>query len=641
MRGKVLAGLDQMPIPTRGLLLGRLVGICSILVAGCGPSPQPSEPTVAASKESAVSTSSAAIGKTGPENVSAAPVPCPHFVQVEHDLGVDFTYNRGDTPWLWPVEPTGGGAGWLDYDLDGRLDLLLVDGGPLPLDDKRSFQSVRLWRHTASGPFQDVTQLAGVWANDYGQGCTVGDYDADGFPDLFASNYGPCRLFRNHGDGTFEDVTATACVVGGAWNTGALFADFDRDGVLDLYVADYFHFDATPDYVACRSPLGERVYCGPMHSRPLEDFLYRGLGDGTFANATGTFGDPVPAGHSFGGVAADLDDDGWPDLYVVNDAMPNFLFHNLTGNEPGQDLAFEEVATSWGLALNGTGTPQASMGVCCGDVDGDQQLDLFLTHFAQEHTTLYLNVGAGDFFDASFQMKLGGITMASMAWGTCFLDLGNDGWLDLFTACGHLLRSLGGKQPYAMHPQLFLNREGREFEEIGRWAGPYFEKLWVGRGVAMGDINDDGRHDLAIVHHHKPMVILENQTPAGNAVTLELIGAQSNRDALNARLTFKAATKGDDQDARSSQPLPTRMHEIVSGGSFMSSNARQVIVGLGKAKALEDCQIRWPSGRLDTLEPLEAGWYYLVVESIDDRPPRVYRLRKHAPHTQSVQAGKS
>src|SRR5262245_49075903 len=302
----------------------------------------------------------------------------PQFVDVAQEVGINFSYVRGETGQFWPVEPVGGGAGWLDYDGDGSVDLILVDGAQLPVSPSERFVATRLFRNLHGQQFEDVTIEAGLLCHDYGQGCAVADFDNYGFGDLYVTNYGGCALFRNNGDGTFLEMTEQAGVPGGEWNTGACFADFNRDGILDLYVAGYFHF--TPEgYQSCRSSKGKPEYCGPSDSPALPDFLYQGRGDGTFEDVSAVFGSVRLDGPGFGGVGADLDNDGWPELYVANDAWANFLFHNVSKGDPNGSIRLEEVGYRWGGDVNADGVPQASMGLACADFDRNDFLDLAVT----------------------------------------------------------------------------------------------------------------------------------------------------------------------------------------------------------------------------------------------------------------------
>lgn len=532
------------------------------------------------------------------------------FSDVAEQLGINFTYVRGETGKWWPVEPVGGGAGWLDFDGDGWLDLVLVNGAQLPVPADARFIGTRVFRNISGRRFEDVTVPARLLSHDYGQGCAAADFDNDGDTDLFVTNYGRCGLFCNQGDGTFAETTDHAAVHGGQWNTGAAFADFDRDGVLDLFVANYFQF-TQEGYRPCQSSKGEPEYCGPSDSPPLPSFLYRGNGDGRFTDASTALGSPMPKAPSFGGVAADFDNDGWTDLYVANDASANFMFQNQGARQSQGKLQFKELGYEWGVAVSADGVPQASMGICCGDVDHNGFLDVGVSNFIFEYSTIYLNDGSRRFVDATRQLAVAAPTLATLGWGMALFDYDNDGWLDWFIANGHLNRIPHSSQPYAMRPHLFHNQHGKQFVDMADQSGPYFRDAWVARGSAYGDYDNDGRVDLAVVHHHRPAAVLHNELERASqagSVTLELIGVQSNCDALNTRIRYRVDKEASDT------PSHSRTAELVSGDNFLSSNSRWICLGLDGAQRIAQIELRWQSGTVQTIENLQRGTRWIIVE---------------------------
>jgi tetratricopeptide (TPR) repeat protein len=519
-----------------------------------------------------------------------------------------FVFDNGESPIHQLPEMASGGVGLLDYDGDGRLDVYVVQGGHFPPcgtafqavdghgQDARATLGDRLFRNRGDGTFEDVTRSAGIagLARGYGHGVAVGDVDNDGHPDLFLTRWRSYALYRNRGDGTFEDVTA-AWGLGGDrdWPTSSAFADLDNDGDLDLYVCHYAAWD--PDHPRlCRSP-GSKGYitCDPHIVASLPDHVFRNDG-GRFVDVTADAGLVDPDGRGLGVVAADLDDDGQVDLYVANDGTANYLFLNRGG------FRFEEVGHQAGVAANAQGGYQAGMGIACGDLDGDGRLDLAVTNFFGESTSFFQSLGGGLFADRTASIGLAAPSRYLLGFGAAFLDANNDGSLDLITANGHVMDSRP-QAPYAMPLQLLLGGPGGRLVDISSRSGPPFLVPHLGRGLAAGDLDNDGRVDVLVVAQNEPLVYLHNRTEGGHAMTLRLEGTRSNRDAVGARVTVEA-------DGR------RWAAQRAGGGSYQSASDPRLHFGLGAARRVDRVEVRWPSGRVDLYAGLEPDAAYLLRE---------------------------
>ncbi len=424
-----------------------------------------------------------------------------------------------------------GGVGLIDYDGDGFIDVYCVQGGPFPPISGKSGSGDKLFRNRGNGSFTDVTRDTGIggMVPGYGHGIAVGDYDNDGRPDLFITRWRSYALYHNRGDGTFEDVTRQAGLGGDRdWPTSAAFADFDNDGDLDLYVCHYGAWDPEHPEI-CKDPSGTIVLtCDPRRVKPLPDHAFRN-DTGRFVDVTAAAGLIEHDGRGLGIVAADVDGDRRIDLFVANDSTANLLFRNLGG------FRFEEVGHAAGVAANAAGGYQAGMGVACGDLDGDGRVDLAVTNFHGESTTLFLNLGQGFFADHTASTGLAASSRYRLGFGAAFLDANNDGWLDLLTANGHISdqRPLF---PYAMMPQLFLGSPAARLTDVTAEAGPPFHRLYVGRGLAVGDIDNDGRLDAVMVAQNEPLVEFHNDAGPSNGhfLTIMLEGTRTNRDGVGA-----------------------------------------------------------------------------------------------------------
>ncbi len=542
----------------------------------------------------------------------------PLFVERAAELGLDFVHFNGMTGKLYFAENMGSGAALFDYDGDGDLDAFLVQGAPLEpgkgLDDAvfpppasmRPVES-RLYRNDLQAlpdgrlepRFVEVTEASGIDERDYGMSAAVGDVEGDGFPDLFVGGFGPDRLWANRGDGTFADATARAGVSDPSWSAAAAFFDADDDGDEDLYVANYLAASVAR-HVQCFSPASAPDYCGPLAYPPETDRLYRNLGGGRFEDISARSGISIQAGAGLGVVAGDFDGDSDADLYVANDEGPNFLWLRGSGG------TYEEAALLGGCALSEDGQPEASMGIAIGDVDRDGDEDLLVANRSGEGNTLYLAEGGGLFRDASRASGLKAASLAYTAFGTQWLDVDNDGRLDLFTANGEIQRieaqvRAGSHYPLAQHHQLFRQRPDGRFEEATAAGGEAFARPVVGRGAAFGDVDNDGDTDVLVNNNSGPAHLLLNQAGQQAAWLSVRAVAADCADAIGARLELAAGA---------GKPL---LRVVRRDGSYSSANDPRAIFGLGEARAVDALAVRWPDGRRQRFLKLPVGAFLTVV----------------------------
>jgi hypothetical protein len=491
-----------------------------------------------------------------------------------------------------------GGVGLLDYDGDGRLDVYCVQGGPVVPQPGRPYAGDRLFRNRGDGTFEDVSERAGIAAmrRGYGHGVAVGDVDNDGHPDVFVTRLGSYALYRNRGDGTFEDLTEAAGLGGDrGWPTSAAFADLDGDGDLDLYICHYVRWSSGHPARCHDAETGRPTYCQPRVFEAEPDRLFRNDG-GRFVDVTAEAGIVDREGRGLGVVAVDLDGDARVDLFVANDTTANLAFFNQGG------LRFREAGLESGLAANAAGGFLAGMGVACGDADGDGRPDLAVTNFYDESTTLYRNLGDGFFADASAASGTAAPSRYLLGFGISFLDYDNDGHLDLATANGHVNDSRP-LFPYAMPALLLAGGKSGRFVVVSAAAGPPLTTPRVGRGLAAGDLDNDGSEDLLIVAQGEPLAYLHNRTTGGHFLALRLEGTRSARDAVGARVIVTSA--GRQQSAWR-----------FGGGSYLSASDQRLHFGLGSHDRAESVDVYWPSGRTDHYKNLEADAGYLLREGL-------------------------
>jgi hypothetical protein len=531
----------------------------------------------------------------------------PRFVNVAQEAGLTRQNVSGEIKKTTIDETVGNGVCLDDVDGDGRLDVFLPNGSrtrPFPPgEEPRS----ALYRNRGDGTFEDITERAGVASRGYwAQGCTFGDYDDDGRPDLFVTGFGRYILYRNLAGGRFQDVTASSGLKGRGWSTGAAFGDYDGDGRIDLYVSHYVDFDHTgpplPGPGTMRNCFykGAPVICGPGGLKHSIGRLFHNEGRGTFRDVTREAGLVTdPTGYGLGAVWTDLDLDGDLDLYVANDSTPSWLYRN-----DGRGR-FTEVGARAGAAYSEDGRAQSGMGVASGDYDNDGRFDLFVTNFSHDYSTLRHNDGALLFTDVSMTSGVGVATLPYLGWGTGFPDYDNDGRADLFIANGHVFPGIDAQHlgtTWKQPNQLFHNEGGGRFQEATARAGPAFQELHSARGAAFGDLDDDGDIDIVVNNIDEPPSLLRND--GGNAshwIGFRLVGAPRNRGAVGARVTVLSG------------PL-RQIKEIQAGSSHNSSNDPRLLFGLGTATTIDKIEVRWPRGRIQVLKGLPLDRYHRVQE---------------------------
>jgi len=531
--------------------------------------------------------------------VSGADHPLPQFVDIARQAGVAFHHTNGATAEKHVVETMGSGGVFFDYDGDGWIDIFLVDGGSIADAAVARRARHRLYRNRGNGTFEDVTDRSGIQHREYGMGACAGDYDGDGRPDLYITNYGPNALYRNRGDGTFTDVTATARVGDPRWSTGCAFADLDRDGDLDLWVVNYVAADSTHSPFCGNARLGVRFYCHPLTYEPLSSTVYRNDGNGVFTDVSAASGVGALRANGLGVVIADYDNDGWPDVFVANDTMPNFLFHN-TGN-----LRFTETGLVSGVAVGIDGKARAGMGIDTGDYDGDGRLDLVITNLDFEMHTLNRGLERGWFAYATEESGIGFPTLPFVGFGVAFLDFDNDSQLDIAIANGHILDNapqFRAGSTYRQRKLLFRNATLRRFVEVGRASGPGFAAETVGRGLAVGDVDNDGDLDLLVTNNGQDAELLRNDGGnRANALLVRLRGAGGNTAAIGARIRLTSGSR-------------TQIRDVKAGSSYLSQNDLRAHFGLSVAARADRIEVVWPSGRTETVANVPANQIITIEE---------------------------
>ena len=529
----------------------------------------------------------------------------PHFRDVARQSGLTVSHISGEKRYI--LESMSGGVGLFDCDNDGKLDVVVVNGSTVDRFRQGGDPLVTLYHQDANMHFTDITQQAGLTRKGWGMGVAVADFDNDGRLDLFVTGYGGTALYHNLGNCKFEDVTERAGVKVDGFTTGAAWADYDRDGHVDLFVARYVHVDINKlpepgsDQHNCRYK-GLLVQCGPWGMEGETDFLFHNRGDGTFEDVSKKAGVNDPGKRfGMGAVWGDYDNDGWPDLYVANDAGPNFLYHNK------HDGTFEEAGLLSGVSLSGEGQELGSMGVDFGDVDHDGLLDITVTNFAEQEDDLYHNEGPTQgFVDLGWSSKMSQAVYPFVKWGTGLVDFDNDGWLDVFVASGHVYpqvdtivhNSSGYRQPMF----LFRNKGNRTFEDITGATGLSSAPLACRRGAAFGDVRNDGNIDILVLNVGEPPSLFVQDVPSPrHRVLFRLIGTRSNRAAIGARVTISSGGM-------------TQFNEVRGGGSYLSQNDLRLHFGLGESKIMDTVKISWPSGSVEMLRNIAADAIYTITE---------------------------
>ena len=525
------------------------------------------------------------------------------FTSVTKEAGIHFKHYDGGRGQRYFIEPLGAGAAFLDYNNDEFQDIYLVNGADLPpFIEERSGRGEpprnALYRNNGDGTFTDVAIAAGVADTGYGMGCAVGDYDNDGFPDLYVTNFGANVFFRNNGDGTFTDVTTQTGTGDTRWGTSCAFVDYDNNGFLDLYVTNYVKYAIESDQVCMDK--GVRVYCDPRLYEGELDILYHNNGDGTFTDMTESAGFSGATGRGLAIAWGDYDDDGDMDVYIANDADQNFLYRN------NGDGTFTDVSLTAGVGFSEDGDAENGMGTDFGDYDNDGYLDLVVTNFQDQTNTLYHNEGGGLFSDVSYASKIGTISLPYLAWGVSFCDYDNDGYQDLFIANGHLHENVQAFNPIGFYEQpnlLFRNNRDGTFDEVGTDSGSGMHLEKVSRGFAYSDYDNDGDLDQLVTNLKGAPDLLENEGGQNAWLTLKLIGTRSNRDAIGARVKVTTGNL-------------TQIREVRSGSSYLSQNDMRLHFGLGKHRQTDRIEIRWPSGLRELLEGVEANQTLTLVEGV-------------------------
>ena len=523
------------------------------------------------------------------------------FVDVVDSAGITFRHDNAASPEKYLIETMGSGCGWIDYNQDGLPDLYLVNGAATRVYAPRHPLRSALYGNNGDGTFTDVTLKAGVGAEGlFGMGVAVGDYDNDGFPDLLVLGYGRCILYHNNGDGTFTDVTSRAGVQNaGRWASSAAWFDFDNDGKLDLVIANYVDWSPERNFYCGDTGPGMRSYCHPddFHGEPPS--LYRNNGDGTFTDVSKSSGVGLKGGNGLGVVTFDYDNDGWQDIFIANDHMPNFLFHN------NRDGTFREVGYVAGVAVSADGQFEAGMGTDAADTTGSGRLDLIVGHLDMQLARVYQNMGDQTFEDATLRSKLSYSTYHMSTFGTRFMDYDNDGWSDLFMANGHVLDNIEryhSDTKYAEPKMMFRNTGHGVFENVSNDLGPDFQLPRVSRGAAIGDFDNDGDLDILVNNLGGAPQLLRND--GGNAnhwLEILLIGTKSNRDGVGARVKVSAGN--------------LVLYDQRKGGmSYQSAQDPRLHFGLGQNSSIDSIEIAWPSGMNTKLSNIKADQILAIKE---------------------------
>jgi hypothetical protein len=513
--------------------------------------------------------------------------------------GISWRHSNGRSPEYYLPETTGAGCAFFDYDNDGWMDIYLVNSGKCDFFDPQPPLRNALYHNNRDGTFTDVTEKAGVAGGGYGMGVAVGDYNGDGFADLYVTQYGRSILYHNNGDGTFKDVTDKAGVAAPGWASSAVWFDYDNDGLLDLFVCRFVDFDKSKNLFCGNAQTGERYYCVPRVYPPAQSWLFHNNGDGTFRDVSKGSGIAKVLGKAWGVVATDINNDGWMDLFVANDTLPNFLLLNRKGT-------FEEIGLDAGVAYSQDGRARSGMGVDSADYDQDGWQDLFVANVDQEMYSIYHNNHDLTFDDMAGPFGVGRTTRLLSGWGAKFFDYDNDGNLDLFLANGHPDDKIEAHSSHVKYqePLLLFHNTGKALEDVSATAGPVFAQSFAARGLAVGDFNNDGATDVLVSVNGGGPLLLKNCAATGNHwLGVRLIGKESNPDAIGARITWQA---GDLKRSRLR----------VGGGSYLSSHDPREVLGIGPRTKIDRLEIQWPrpGGKTETFNELAVDRYVTIVE---------------------------
>ena len=545
----------------------------------------------------AVSTITIAIGILVGRGVLAEDSPVT-FAEISREAGIDFRHVNGASADKHLVETMGGGGLFFDYDNDGWLDIFLVDGGSIADPAVAKQARHRLYRNRGNGQFDDVTERSTIRHREYGMGACAGDYDNDGWVDLYITNLGPNVMYRNGGDGVFTDVTRVARVGSPVWSASCAFADLDRDGDLDLFVTNYVTLDVRNSPFCGNARLRMRFYCHPLNFEPLPNIVYRNDGKGVFSDVSAQSGIGAHRGNSLGVVIADHDDDRWPEIFVANDSTPNFLFHGTGG------FKFTEIGLRAGVAVATDGRARAGMGTDAADYDGDGRLDLVVTNLDSEMHSLFRGLGGRLFAYATPESGIGPATLPFVGFGVVFLEFDNDAQLDLGFANGHIMDNAPLYRAGSTHAQrnLLFRNVARRFVEVSRTAGPGFAIEKVSRGLASGDIDNDGDLDLLVTNNGQTVDLLRNDGGNRNrALLVKAIGKTSNRDGIGTRIRVTTGQR-------------TQVREVKAGSSYLGQNDLRQHFGLGDVTRVDRLELRWPSGRTEVVEGVPANHIVTVRE---------------------------
>ncbi len=534
----------------------------------------------------------------GLRGVAAPPI----FEEVPaSESGISWVHENAMSPNRYLPETMGPGVAFFDYDNDGWLDIFMVNSGPCDFYQPQTPLKNALYKNNRNGTFTDVTDQAGVaGGKEFGMGCTIADYDNDGYADILVTAYGRCTLYHNSGNGTFTDVTEKAGLAAPGWTTSAVWFDYDNDGRLDLFLCSFVQFSLKSNIFCGDNKLGKRFYCIPRVFKPTPSLLYRNNGDGTFTEVSAGTDIQRALGKALGAVATDINGDGLMDLFVANDTVQNFLFANRGKGK------WDEIALSAEVGFSVNGTPRSGMGVDAADVNGDGKQDLFVANVDQEMFSLYKNDGNEFFSDVAAFHGVAQATRLLSGWGLKFFDYDNDGFVDLLLANGHpddMIESYS-QQVHYKEPLVLFHHDGTKLSNVSDSAGPVFKKMFPARGLAIGDYNNDGRIDVVIGNNGGAPVLLKNNAGDGNHwLGARLQGTACNRDAIGATLTWSAGGT-------------TRSRYKSNGGSYLSSHDMREVLGLGKATKLDWLEIKWPqpSGRVERVTDLPIDRYVTIVE---------------------------